>query len=289
MSKRFYLFLLLFAFTLPFISGCNRNKEKIAIDKIKIIRGSGQCAMPGNKFNLPLILELQGKRVPGFFGGKGDRPPSAGTKLLFQPLKGSDLEIVPKEATSDSGGGVSVEVAAGKKVGDHYLQVIPVDNPDKSITLRFIVGVGIKGGRQQAATGTKIHEPITVSVVDSEGKPLEGVPVYFSLRSTPEKKKTKSVIYTPNAVTDKNGEAKTEFKLGPKTGEYNIDVEVADPRQQYHVRGNISSGNGIEPACFDCHCAWRTCAVYFRYETDERWFTACSRTKNEDDIAVFCK
>ncbi len=237
MPKRLCLFIALFVLALPFMSGCRRSDKKIPVDHIKIVRGSGQCAMPGTKFKLPLILELQGEREPGFFGGKGERPPAAGAKVLLQPLEGSDLKVSPGELTSNSGGGITVEVTAGKKVGDHYLQIIPVETPDKSIIMRFIVGIAIKGGSQQAAAGTKIHNPIMVSVVNADGKPLEGVPVYFSLSSTPEKKKTKSQIYNPMAVTDKNGQASTEFKLGPKTGEYNIDVEVSDPRQQYHVRG----------------------------------------------------
>jgi phosphate:Na+ symporter len=245
MTKRFSLFLLLFAVSLPFISGCSRSDKKIPVDKIKIIRGSGQCAMPGKKFKLPLILELQGKRDPGLFGGKGERPPAVGAQILFQPLDGSDLKVLPIVATSDSGGGVSVEIIAGNKVGDHYLQVIPADHPDKSTTIRFIVGVEIKGGRQQAPTGTKLHDPISVSIVDSHGKPLVGVPVYFSLRSSPEKRKSKAVIFNPMAVTDKNGEAKTEFKLGEKTGEYGIDVEISDPRQQYFVRGISVDAMGL--------------------------------------------
>ena len=235
--KRLILFLFLFAFTLPFISGCNKNNEKVEVDQIRIIRGNGQCSMPGKQFKQRLILELLGENVPGLLGGKGDRPPAAGVKLLFQPIDGSDLKVVPETAVSDSGGGVILDVFAGSKVGDHYLKIIPAEAPEKSITVRFVIGVAIRGARQQASTGTKLHDPITVAVVDSQGKPLEGVPVFFTLKSTPERKKSKAKIYTPMAVTNRDGEASTEFKLGPETGEYEIAVEVADHRNSYHVRG----------------------------------------------------
>ncbi len=218
------------------LSGCGQKSSQNIVDKIKIIQGNNQCALPNQEYSKEIRIELQGKNQPGLLGGKGTRGPIANAKILLQPLPDSDLILVTKELVSDSGGGVNFTVKSGKTIGDHYLKIIPVGYEDKSVTLRFINGIAITGSRQQTTAGSLLENPIKVEVVDASGKPVEGAPVYFSIGSTPERK-IKTLIKKPTVYTNKDGIAETNVKLGNKTGSYKINVEVADPKNNIHVRG----------------------------------------------------
>lgn len=236
--NRGFLALVLGLMTIPFFcTGCGSQKDSDVVDKIIVIQGDNQCALPGQEFPKEVRLEIQGKLKPGLFGGKGSRSPVAGVKLLVVPLEGSDLRTSATTLESNSGGGVSFKAFAGKKLGDHYLKVIPVGHESKSITIRFINGIAIKGAEQQGAAGYYLGNPIQVEVFNGDGKPLSGVPVFFSIESTPNKQKTVASLKNSSAVTSDEGIAETQLKLGEKTGEYKINVEVADPHHNLHIRG----------------------------------------------------
>jgi phosphate:Na+ symporter len=218
------------------LTGCGKTSDKGIVDRIKIIQGNNQCALPNQEYSKEIRLELQGVNQPGLLGGKGTRGPVANAIILLEPLEGSDLILASKELKSDSGGGVHFKVKSGKTIGDHYLKIIPVGYEKKSVTLRFINGISITGNRQQTAAGSMLENPIKVTVVDAAGKPVEGAPVYFSIGSTPERK-IKTSIKKPTVYTNKDGIAETNVKLGNKTGSYKINVEVADSEHDIHVRG----------------------------------------------------
>jgi Na/Pi-cotransporter len=218
------------------LTGCDKKQRSSIVDRIKIVQGNNQCALPNQEYSKEIRIELQGKNQPGLLGGKGNRNPVANAKILLKQIGRSDLIIPAKELTSDSGGGINFKVKSGKTIGDHYLKIIPVGYEDKSVILRFINGIAISGGRQQTATGHLMENPIKVEIVDTAGKPVKGVPVYFSVGSTPERK-SKTSIKEPTAYTDEAGIAETNVKLGKKTGSYKINVEVADSKHDIHVRG----------------------------------------------------
>ncbi|MCP3968379.1 MAG: hypothetical protein GY750_07725 [Lentisphaerae bacterium] len=220
-----------------FTSGCGKSGKTTKVDKIRILQGKEQCALPGEDFSKKLRLELLGKQEKGLLGGKGNRSPVANSKVLFVNVDGSDLELPKTSALSDAGGSVSIKIKAGKKVGDQYLRVIPKSNPEKSIIIRYVTGVKIVGSNQEGRCGELLHNPMQVKVVSPNGKPAAGVPVYFKLVSAPNGKKTKAKVKKSLVMTDNEGVAETNLKLGKKTGEYNIDVEISDPKSNYHVRG----------------------------------------------------
>lgn len=215
--------------------GCKDDRGGRKIDKVQILDGASQCALPGETFARELRVELLSPPVPGFFGGAGDPDPVPGVRVAFEPLDGSDLKVIPQSAKTDSGGEVRVKVVAGQKIGDQYLRVIPLDAPEKGRTVRFVTGMRIGGSGQEAFSGSYLDEPLEVRLVGSDGKPARGVPVFFKLASSPEKK-SKAALSSNSVVTDADGVAQVKFKVGEATGTYRIEVEVAGEHQNIHIR-----------------------------------------------------
>jgi len=138
------------ALTLTACSKTDSVKSK-KVDKIHILQGNEQCALPGEKFNKLLRLELLGEQEAGLLGGKGRRPPVSKVEEFFVPVDGSDLKLSKTSAVSDAGGSVCVQVRAGKRTGDQYLKVIA---KDKSTVVRFITGISITGETRNVRPGS---------------------------------------------------------------------------------------------------------------------------------------
>ena len=217
--------------------GCSRKEDNLKIEKLKIVRGAGQCALPGEKFRNKLIIEIQGPNEPGLLGGKGQRIPLPGRVVQFVPIDGSDLKLSCQEAESNDGGSVMVEVAAGNSVGDQYLQVIPVKAPEKRITIRFTSGIKILGGNQETHANGNLSHPLGIQVFKAKDVPAEGVPVYFNLSDTPGKRRKSSAKLASEIVfTNAKGIAETNFKVGGNTGSYTVDAEIADKKTNIFIR-----------------------------------------------------
>lgn len=236
MNKRITPFLIagLLA-SLFIISGCDRYKES-KVDKIHIVQGDNQCALPKSECKKELIVELQGPNVKGLFGGKGNRYPVVGVKVRFEPLPGSSLKIIPPVAESDSGGGVRVKIKTGKDLGDQYLKIIP-EGSQKTKTIRIINGISIEGDYQEGYVGTSLKKPIAIKVVASDGTPVKGAPVFFRVSDSPEKRKIKASVKKEEVLTNDLGIAETGFKFGNKTGEYKVTAEVMDKSRGIYIRG----------------------------------------------------
>ncbi|MDD3118246.1 MAG: Na/Pi symporter [Victivallales bacterium] len=229
------IFLVTVLAVLTILTGCGQNKERPPVDALNVLSGAMQCALPEEPFSRPLRIEVLGPREHSLFGGLKEAAPVAGARVIFEPLEDSDLVIEPRTAVSDPGGEVRVTLKAGKKIGDQYVRVIPVDAPDKAKVLRFVTGIKINGARQETLSGEFMPNPIEVRVVDGSGRPAAGLPVYFKVISGPDRKK--AVLTTATAVTDKDGIASTQLRMGSKTGIYKIETEVAGDKQQIHIRG----------------------------------------------------
>ncbi len=217
------------------LSGCFGEKHSTQVDKLNILSGGMQCALPGAEFDKPLRVEVLGPNKPGLLGGHGEPDPIAKAKVVFEPLDDSDIVIEPKMAVSDEGGEVRVKLKAGNKIGDQYVKIIPVDAPEKAKIVRFVTGIKINGGRQEAFSGEYLEQPISVSVVDRNARPAEGVPVYFKVISGPDRKAT--VLTSASATTDKDGIASTQLRVGNVTGIYKIETEIAGEKHNIHIRG----------------------------------------------------
>jgi Na/Pi-cotransporter len=230
--------------SLLLVSGCNRYKES-KVDKIHIVQGDNQCALPESECGKDLIVELQGPNIKGFLGGKGNRYPVSGVKVRFRPLPGSSLTVIPSVAESDSGGGVRVKIKTGKVLGDQYLKIIP-EGSQKTKTIRIINGISIDGDYQEGYVGTSLKKPIVIKVLNSSGVPVEGAPVFFHVSDSPEKGKAKASVKKEKVLTNAQGIAETGFKFGSKTGEYKITAEVMDKNNGIFIRGIEISEMGLD-------------------------------------------
>ena len=222
---------------LPFIallSGCSDGRAR-SVDLIRVMQGDEQCALPGREFPREIRVELLGPQVPGLLGGKGSRAPVEGVRVLFVPVDGSDLAVLPAETISDAGGLAATKVRAGRKTGDQYLKIIPVGFESKSITLRLISGMQIKGDEEEYRTGTVGDNSVEVRL-QKDDKPAAGVPVNFKLLATSEGATSNASILSPTVITDEKGVAKTSVKLGQKTGIYQVGIEVVDPDAGFLIR-----------------------------------------------------
>ena len=227
------------------IPGCKNENPDKTVDKIAVIHGNNQCVLPNSACKKELKLELLGPNVPGIFGGKGSRQPVSGVTVKFIPLKGSDLRFEPETAVSKSGGGVSVKIISGNKIGDQYFKVVP-ENSTKTKTIRVISGVSVTGANQEAYTGHKLTDPISLKLVDSNGKPMVGTDVYFNISSSPEKKSIKASCSPGHTKTNKDGIASTKVKMGNTTGIYEVNAEINCPEKSLSFRGIQIPAIGID-------------------------------------------
>ena len=231
------LFALCF-FILPlFFSGCS-DKRPLTVSSVKVTSGENQCALPGHDFEKQLRIEVFGvPKGEHLFGGSSKSRPMPDCDLILTPVDGSGLILEKQVVRTDVTGVASVKIKAGKEVGDNYLKITPAGAEGKSKTVRFIVGARLSGGEQEGKASKLLPEPVTIQLVKPDGTPAANVPVYFSVLSSPESKNTARVL-TPEAVTDDKGIASTQVRLGKKTGEYRVGVEVADPKTGLYLRAS---------------------------------------------------
>ncbi len=242
---KFVIIVSLICITTFYGVGCQKGNAEKIVDKIVIVQGDNQCVAPNSECAKSLKLELLGPNIPGIFGGKGSREPVSGVKVKFEVQKGSDLRFDPEIATSKSGGGVSLKIFSGKKIGDQYFKIIP-ENSECTKIVRVISGVSVRGANQEGYTGGKLSKPVSLKLTDEKGKPIEGAKVYFNISSSPEKKSIKASCSPNYTKTDREGVAKTKVKLGKTTGIYKLNAEVNSPEKNITFRGIQIPEMGID-------------------------------------------
>jgi phosphate:Na+ symporter len=90
-------------------------------------------------------------------------------------------------------------------------------------------GRDISGDGQLGTAGAAVLRPIVVSVVDSSGTPLSGIPVLFRVFAEPGENVLtgKHANLTPGTgLTDEYGYAKTQVRLGGEPGEYHLVASI---------------------------------------------------------------
>ena len=214
------------------------------VGRVEIVYGAGQCAVPGNEFVHKVRVKVCGATDEDSTSGR-KLPPLSGEPVRFETADGSDLELIPQSDKTDIVGEISVTVRAGRKIGDNYIKVIPLNDPDKFVLVRMIVGAEIANAEREGITNEVMGEPLVIKVVDAEGKPVEKAPVYFSVKSAPRGKGSPKVL-TPEVLTDENGLAQTFVRLGSETGEYHFSIEVADPVHGIYIRSMDARMLGID-------------------------------------------
>ena len=139
-------------------------------------------------------------------------------------------------------------------LGDNVLTAVATDRSGNtgqaSITVhRDPPGVprvaAVSGDRQQAVIGTLLPAPLTVTLLDVAGQPVQGKPVLFSVRgndgSLDGGKRQIAVL------TDANGQAVAHFTLGTRVGVANqvVAAEAVGFRGPVLFRATAQAGNPI--------------------------------------------
>ncbi len=236
-------FLLSF-FLIAVFTACDGSSERSQkIGRLDVVYGSGQCTIPGEEFERDVRVEVRG--VTGDDSPSGKQILLAGEPVKFEAAEGSDLEITQLSEETDVVGVVRAKIRAGHKVGDNYIKITPLNDPDKFVLVRMTVGAKIENAERQGMTNAVLVDPLTIKVVDSDGNPVENAPVYFSVKSAPRSKSPPKVL-TPEVRTDKNGLAQSFVRLGGETGEYHFAIEVADPAHGIYIRALDARLLGID-------------------------------------------
>lgn len=228
------------------LCGCTKdNKNSAKIEQLKIVRGGNQCALHGEYFKNDLVIEAFGPLSSSWFGISTSHDPVEGARIVFEVLDTASGMIVECENPfTDHGGAVRAKVKAGNKTGDFYVKAYPENNPQVSVTARFICGISVKGNKQEGRSESVLADPFEILVQGQDSKPLAGVPVYFQVVSSPESK-TSAVCKPSSVKTDGNGIALTYMKLGSATGPYKVLAEISDPANGIFLRGIELYGMGL--------------------------------------------
>ncbi len=205
-------------------AGCSPRGEG-RVDSVRILRGTGQTALPGERFPVELVLELT--------DSGGD--PVADCAVAVEPEPGSELTIPEPVLRSDAGGVVRIPVTAGRKLGDNYLRITPEGADRRSLVCRFVTGIELLDGRREGAAGSRLSDPIAIRLVDSGGAPVAGREVYFEPVRGPEGGSLK--LSHSKVLTDRDGVAATRVTLGEATGVYGIEIKPAGPDGGVLTRG----------------------------------------------------
>ena len=237
-----FLLSILLVAVLAACDGSSAQSGKIG--RLDVIYGADQCTVPGEEFERDIRVEIRGV-AEGESASAKKLPVLAGEPVKFVAADGSDLEITQLSEETDVVGVARAKVRAGHKVGDNYVKIIPLNDQDKAVFVRMIVGAKIENDERQGMTNEVLGDPLVIKVVDAEGNPVENAPVYFSVKSAPRSKSQPQVL-SPEARTNKNGLAQTFVRLGGETGEYHFSIEVADPVHGIYIRSIDARLLGID-------------------------------------------
>lgn len=93
--------------------------------------------------------------------------------------------------------------------------VLPNDGSPAELT-------AISGGGQEGTIGSRLEQPLVVRVTDAHSQPLAGVAVTFRFQTVDPAARLDSA-----SVTDRDGRASTEVRLGVDVGSHVVEAEVA--------------------------------------------------------------
>ena len=80
----------------------------------------------------------------------------------------------------------------------------------------------VSGDGQEGTVGSRLEDPLVVRVTDASAQPLMGVAVQFHFESD-----VPAASVTPEALTDSNGEAEAEVRLGSEAGPITVLAQVS--------------------------------------------------------------
>jgi adhesin/invasin len=138
--------------------------------------------------------------------------------------QGQNLSV--SEIVTDSLGQAATSLTLGDKVGVYKVTATSAGLTGSPVTFYATAFVGpassiavAAGDRQRTGIFTRLPNAFVVSVKDSGGNAVAGVPVHFAISSVPSGAAGQSLSVADTA-TDSNGQASTVLTLGNRVGDY---------------------------------------------------------------------
>ena len=188
---------------------------------VRAISGNNQSANPGQQLS-PLTVEVRdaaGNQLSGV-PVSWNIPPSAGVASL--------------QTLTDFSGRASASITLPPTPGNYVITassngISATFNVSGNAVAGNLVAVG--GDGQTALTGQPFAQPLQVRVVDSNGAPLSGVSVSFSVNSG------SASLASPTSVTNAQGIASTTVTAGSSAG----PIAISAATGSYRVNFNLTS------------------------------------------------
>lgn len=176
---------------------------------LRIISGNNQTGTPGQTLE-PLVVELRDRNAQ----------PVAGFFVTFAPSDGSLSTVLD---VTDSNGRAETILTLGSEVGTTTVTVVAGRDSvtfELTVTLPATGFVKISGDNQTGHTGAALAKPFVVEVRDTNGDPVAGATVTFTVTEgggslNPETRQTNA-----------RGRAWTRLMLGDRPGTNAVTVNV---------------------------------------------------------------
>jgi Na/Pi-cotransporter len=229
-----------------FSSGCQRTPavpDRVILETH--MHGNNQAVFQGEELPAAIRVVVEGPQEPGLLGGKGTRRSVREALVRFEvesPENGTIFSANGEpvlEVMTDSGGMAKAAVRLGNSSGDVLIHASLPDFPDiDPVAFRAVSGMRFIGRDLEAHTGETVDE-VGVQLQDADGTPAAGVDVYFRA----EDGGAGASVKPSHVVTDSDGRAVTDWKLGKDIKQYRVTVEVKDRRPELSVseRFNLRS------------------------------------------------
>ena len=214
MNRRIYLPLLLIIGCLSIPSGA---AAQYTITKIS---GDGQTGNPGQTLK-PFVVEVRQNGSPvrvfvTFLPSSSDSVSLTNTVVRTGADGRAQTIVTPRGGAGTIT--ITVEVNVGNQPSVTFTATVIIPPPPEPPKLpRLLI---ISGGNQTGIIGETLANPFAVRVRDPDNKPLEGVPVTFTVTAGG------GTLSTTSTTTNAKGRAESTLTLGNEPGTNTVEVRA---------------------------------------------------------------
>ncbi len=205
-----------------FFPGCYKRRQA----RPAHIKLNGPSTRPCELESVVAVqFKVLGEKVKTLLGGS-DVPMVGGVRVAFhiagQP-DGAGARLGVSDGVTDAGGFVTVDFTIGSRPGVYKLKAELPDYPEiKPAVVVFLGGVVLSGDKQDGTVGGSLENPIRVRVQSAPGVWARDVLVQVDLRHAAKGTR----VGRSEILTDENGFASVEVKLGKKQGKGEIGIQL---------------------------------------------------------------
>jgi len=178
-----------------------------------IVQGNNQTVNAGQTTPAAMVVQ-----IADAFGN-----PVAGAPVTWESLNTSALTIVNSFPAADSNGRASAQAKAGNVPGTFQVRVTSgAGSALFNVTVNASLGGLLRvSGQDNPAVlvGTAFPQPLVVQVNDTQGRPVQGVPVAWAA--------TNGTVSGATSTTNANGQASVNATAGNTAGAVNVTASVA--------------------------------------------------------------